>query len=118
MSVREVPAASGVLTQSEVEAEMNRLLGVMEARTVELARLTMEASEAEVEFKKSYALVYTQGAGPVKDREQVATLASLDALRDYRRKDALMKSAQEALRTIRAALDVLRSISANVRAMT
>src|SRR5213595_2995528 len=111
----DVRSLAGVLTQAEVESEMDRLIGVMGQRTDELARRAMEASEAEVEFKKAYAIAYTQGGGPVKDREQVATLATLELLREHKRALALERSAQEALRTIARALDVLRTISANVR---
>lgn len=118
MDVRALATEGMVLTQGEVELEIDRLLGLMGERTDELAQLSVRASESETDYKRRFATEFIRSTGTVKDREQLATLNAIEEFGGYKRADALLRSGQESLRTIRAALDALRTISANVRAIT
>jgi len=118
MDVRALATEGMVLTQGEVELEIDRLLGLMGERTEELAQLSVRASEAETEYKRSFAEAFIRATGTVKDREALATMNAIEQFATHKHADALLRSGQESLRTIRAALDALRTVSANVRAIT
>lgn len=107
-----------MLTQAEIEEQIGQLIDRMETQTDELAVLLVAASRSEVDYKRSYAIAFASGAGSVKDREQMATQTTVDAMSKAKYDDALAKSKAEALRTTRAGLDAMRTLAANVRAQT
>lgn len=107
-----------MLTQVKVEQELIRLSELMERRTNELADLAEQAAIAEVDHKAAYARAFVNTTGTSQFREHMATVMTCDALMRRKLKEAVYSSAKESLHSIRAQLDALRTISANLRGQT
>jgi hypothetical protein len=117
------------LTQAGVEREIMRLSNAMEEATEELAKYADEAAVAEADYKVGYAKAVlkagmrTDGTGrggrlTEGDKEATAIVEVEQELRRRCVKDAHHQVAQEKLRTMRARIDALRTVSANIRAQT
>lgn len=112
------------LTQAGVEERIVAISDDMETATEELARLSDIAAEAEVNFKVKWAqqILKAKAAGDgkstVSDREAEATIATESELRARIISEARHSVQQDKLRTMRARLDALRTVSANIRAQT
>jgi hypothetical protein len=104
-----------VLSLADVEAEIQRLVGAMEAATDEFAELGTKAGEAEVAYKRAHAFAYLAADGPVVSREAQADLGAADELLARRYAEVAFDACKERLRTIRTALDACRTIAANAR---
>lgn len=116
-----------MLTQVQIEAEIERLSALLEQATDEYAANLSKQAEAEVNYKRkqahgviahanSSALGQTRLTATERDarlflqhQEEYATLKILTAL---------VESLKEAMRTYRHQLDALRTLAANVRAQT
>lgn len=112
---------SDPITQVEVESEILRLSDLLERKTESLAVLGRAAAEAEVAYKRAYAVAYLK-AGlerkvPVAEREATATVQTADALLVRRTAEVSYEAAREMCRTIRENLQGLRSLNANIRGM-
>jgi hypothetical protein len=103
------------LTQDHVESEIQRLIRAMEAETERLPALARAASESEVAYRRERAKAYLKTEGPQHLREAVADDASAGLLLERRIAESAFDVAKERLRTIRSALDAIRSINANIR---
>lgn len=106
------------LTQAEVESEMMRLSALLEDNTYHLAGLAQDAAQAEADFKRDWAKAFLAATGAVRLRESEADLATERAFFNQQLAKGAEKAKRELLYSLRAQLDVLRSISANVRAQT
>jgi hypothetical protein len=104
------------LTAPEVEAEMERLGGQLEEATEQYAMEVVAAANAEVVYKIEYAKSYLRSKGTVAERESTAQVRCEAQLRSYKNAEAVMKAAKERLVTLRAHIDWLRTVAANVRA--
>ena len=104
-----------MLTQVKVEQELMRLSELMEQRTNELADLAEQAAIAEADHKSAYAHAFVNTTGTGQFRENMATVMTCDALMRRKLKEATYQSCKESLHSIRAQLDALRTISANLR---
>ena len=106
------------------------MLELLEASTEELASLSETASEGESDAKLAFAKAYVQVEGKnAQEREANALLFSVEVApgtlsqpvhlwqRQRLEAEALRNHKQEELRSIRASLDALRSLNANVRAI-
>lgn len=109
---------SRVLSQLDVENEMLRLSETLEKETHAHADLAEEAAQAEADFKRAWARAYLRAEGTQKTREALADEQTGDELQLHLTKKGLERAKREALYSLRAQLDVLRSISANVRVQT
>jgi hypothetical protein len=108
-----------LLTQSEVESRIMDLIDQMTTQTEELAELHNEEARAEYEYKHTFALAFLDAeGGNQKTRESHALLAADKEFYVWRLSEARLKTAQQSLRTIATQLDSLRTISANLRAVT
>ena len=105
-----------VITQVEVERELLRLCGLTEKALGEVRRRGEALARARVAFKLARARAYLMAEGTVPEREAHADEQTGEQMLDYEMAEALSRSAQEAGRTYRAQLDVLRSINSNLRA--
>lgn len=106
------------ISPAQVESEILRLSALLEETAEEQAELGMNEGEAEVAYKVKHARALLEAdAKTVSDREALATLASEAELRNRRIAEALLTANQEKCRTIRAQLDALRTIAANVRGL-
>ena len=92
-------------------SEIDRLSGLLELRTDEYRVLAVEAAEAEVDYKKSYAMALLKADGTVAERDAQATLTSDEALRKRRCAEATRDSCLEAMRSIRAQLSALQTLA-------
>ena len=108
-----------MLTQAEVEGQIQYLLDRLEEGTRDLARMAVDQARSEVEYKRNFAVAYTgirEGAQEL--RKQQATLVSIDLFERHRLDSAVHSTQQELLRTLRSELDALRTIAANIRGVT
>ena len=116
---------TGPLVQGEVEQLMSVLGRQLEEGTEEYAKLAEERAIAEADYKERYwtALIRqvdsSTGNGPrytAAQKEARAGLAAKEEFRRFKLSEVREKAAQQFLVTIRARLDSLRTIAANVRA--
>ena len=105
------------LTQVRIESEIARLCALLEATTDELARACEESAEREVAWKVAEA------GALLRSDQKSAELRKAHALSQCRneygahlRGCAMRDAMSEKCRTLRAQLDALRTLSANVRA--
>lgn len=106
------------LNAVQVELEILRFIDLLEDRTDELAGRAREAAEAEGNHKGRWASEFLQADGTEAKRKAEADVSAHKLFLDRKIKEALYVSTKESLLSIRAQLDALRSISANIRAQT
>ena len=113
------------LIQTDVERLMVKLGKQLEEGTEDFSKLAEEKAVAESEYKERYwiALVKqidSEGTGmhrlTAPQKEARASLVAREEFRRFKLMEAREKAAQQFLITIRARLDSLRTIAANVRA--
>lgn len=106
------------MAQAEVESEIRRLSRELEKLSVAIGDAATRAAQADVDYKREYA------RGIVCHRGKGGTVAERDALvhgeveAEYEKKqlaEAVYRTFQERGRNLRAQLDALRTIAANVR---
>lgn len=107
-----------MLTQADVESELERLTDALEKTTFQLAEQMEKYGRAEVDFKRAFALAFTKAEGAMDLREQIAVLETADERMAWRMAEARKDGTQELCRTFRNQIDALRTIGANVRAQT
>jgi hypothetical protein len=108
------------IIQTEVE---ERLLKLADRMDVELDRFA-EASHERAHFEAEHKLAYSKSIvasstnkETVAHKEAMAHLRAKEAFHGWKLAEAKEKATQQALIAIRAQMDALRTISANVRAM-
>lgn len=106
------------LSAAQVEGEIRRLCDRMEIFTEQLAREAEEAGRSEAAHKAAYASAFLKAEGSVSQREQEATLQTAAVFRARKIAEAHYYSTREALGTVRAQVDALRTIAANIRGQT
>lgn len=106
------------LTQVDVESRIEALCAELERQVTAYAHVAEQRAAAESDFKFLYsrALVEQTTKVPVATKEAVAHLKASNSFREWKLFEAREKATQQALTSIRAQLDSLRTISANVRA--
>lgn len=113
-----------VLTQGQVENEIRRALHALEDQTDQFATVSELAANAEADYKHAYASAMLHAAAVATERvaaaklEAVATVDTVEQLRHYKIMDASKTATKEALLSLRARLDALRSLTANIRGQT
>ena len=113
-----------LLTQGDIEGAILALSEDLEAQTDTYAALADEAAEAEADYKLKHARAtvgYAAADGPKMTAAQIAArveLAAATELRRYKLADARRQATREHLLSLRARLDAMRTLSANVRAQT
>ena len=112
--------------QGDIEAEILRISDLLERATGDLATAAEEAAEAEADYRVSYAHEFYSPTRPDGDdtklteklREALATIACDEILHRHKIAAARQLSLQEKCRQLRAQLDAVRTLSANVRGQT
>lgn len=117
-----------ILSQGEIEAEIADLSDALADETHRYADVSESSAGAEADFKLKWAREYVaiadrtagQGrSGPTVDEKQSrCDLAAEGEFRNWKIMDARMRASKEALLSLRARLDALRTLSANVRQQT
>lgn len=110
------------MAQLEVEAEIRRLSNELTAQTEENAKAAEDAAAADVAYDLAHARALL-GTEKVRDgekllsaeREAIAILAVEGEYTDARMTEAIYRATRERGTNLRAQLDALRTIAANVR---
>ena len=103
------------LIQTDIEGSIQRLGDLLESATEDLAAASEAAAHAEVDYRQEFAEVYLMNDGPEHLRSQMATRQCRELLRARYLSAAKRDSLQEKCRMLRAQLDAVRTVSANVR---
>ncbi len=116
------------VTQDDVETEILRLSALLEHATGDLADASEAAANAEADYRVAYAHEFYSPTRPDEEedppklteklRESLATIACDELLHRYKVTAARQLSLTEKCRQLRAQLDAVRTISANVRGQT
>lgn len=108
------------INQIDLESQMLRICDRIEADIELLFDLSAQRAEAESAYKYKYSrsMVEQTTKVPVASKEAIAHLRASDEYRNWKVLEGREKATQQSLIASRARLDALRTISANVRAMT
>lgn len=116
-----------MLTQVQVEEELQRLSGLLEARTTEYAKAVVEAATAEVTYLEKHATWTVHEANravmqdsPVRaaEREARVRLNCQEELAIHKIKEAQAEGIKQALYSLRTQINALQTVSANIRSQT
>lgn len=120
-------ATNGVrplLNPIEIENSIIRICDEMEVATELYSQLSEEAAASEAKYKYVHAKAHVEMAAvmstkmTVTERQSRADLIADTEFRVYRLNEARRFAAREALLSLRARLDALRTLSANLRHQT
>lgn len=100
-----------------VETELERLMERLMTETERLAELAEAAARTEVTHKHQRARALLRAEGTVAEREAVADLDTSDAYLARRVAEEAYRSQRELLLSLRAQIDALRTLAANLRAI-
>lgn len=104
------------LTQVRIESEIVRLSDLLERTTDELAGAMEKAAEHEVIWKAAEAGALLKSDQKSAELRKAESLVKCRAeFGEHKAADAIRDALSEKCRTIRAQLDALRSLNANVR---
>jgi hypothetical protein len=112
------------LSQTEIERDIAAISDELESQTYLYKQLAVEAAEAESDYKLKFARsVIGQSAMQshkltASDKQARAEVLSEMELRVWKIAEARRNATKEALLSLRARLDALRSLAANVRYQT
>jgi hypothetical protein len=108
------------ITLHEVEQRIIQLCDVLDEETERFAELSAERAEAEADFKYRHSRAFIEQAGkvPVATKDAVAHMRAANDFRRFRLLEARERATQSKLTSVRAQLEALRTIAANVRAST
>ncbi len=106
---------SAPISQVEIEQELLRFVDRLEAETEMFENLAVDAAKKESLYKNHWAKEYLSAKGSIKEREAWADY-KMDAPHfEFKVAEAMMKAKREALLSIRASMDAMRTLNANVR---
>jgi chromosome segregation ATPase len=106
------------LSQLEVESEIRRLSDRLTELTTAQADHAQEAAQADVtlKLKQARAWLDLRGHGGLKDEKEAQVLEQTALFYQAAKlADAVLKADHEAGRNLRAQLDALRTLAANIR---
>lgn len=111
------------LTQGQIEDDILSVSDALEAGTEQFADVTDLAATCEADYKLSYArafvgLANTQSKMTAPEKQARSELHAAAELRAWKIAEARRLSAKENLLSLRARLDALRTVSANIRSQT
>lgn len=112
------------ITPVDIEYQILDICDAIETETEQYAQLSELAANAEAKYKFVYAksLVDMAAHHPskmtVQEKQARADLISNDEFRVFKIAEARRISSKEALLSLRARLDALRTLSANIRHQT
>jgi acyl-homoserine lactone acylase PvdQ len=98
-----------------IASELERLMDLLWGETEQLAALAERAASAEVDYRACKAKAYLAAQGTVPEREAHATLESQDELLAHRLAEGLYHAQREKVASIRAQIEALRTLNANMR---
>ncbi|MBM4076039.1 MAG: hypothetical protein FJ267_10380 [Planctomycetes bacterium] len=92
-----------------------RLMEMLEEETESFETLATDCAKKEGLMKANWAKEYLSAKGSIKEREAWADYKLSDEVYGYKIAEALVKAKREKLLSVRASLDALRTLNANVR---
>jgi len=104
------------ISQVEIERELLRLIDRLEIETEQFETLAMDCAKKEALYKSNWAKEYLSAKGSIKEREAWADYKLDHEHFDFKCAEALVKTKREMLLSIRASMDAIRTLNANVRA--
>lgn len=115
-----------LLSPTEVEAQIMRVSAALEEETSNYAEVCEVAARAEADYKlawsRSLITVANDHRGDrtvtASEREAIADRDASDTFRVWKINDARRAASKEALLSLRARIDALRTLSANLRVQT
>ena len=108
----------------DIELGIIDLCEALEKETEQYAQLSELAAESEAKYKLIYSKTHVQmasnenGRMTVNEKQARADLIANDQFRIYRIYEARRAASREALLSLRARLDAMRTLSANLRIQT
>lgn len=103
------------INPASVERELLRLARRLEDATQQTGVWARKAATAEVAYKIGYAKALLASSGTVAEREATALVACEEQYREREMARAVLDAGKTAGQNIRAQLDALRSVGANLR---
>ena len=103
------------ISQVEIEQELLRFMDLLEEETEAFEVLAVDAAKKESLYKSNWAKEYLSAKGSIKEREAWADYKMDELNYESKIAEALMKTKREALLSIRASMDAMRTLNANVR---
>lgn len=103
------------ISQVDVEQRILTLMSELEEETEAFETLSIDAAKKESGYKGAWAREYLSAKGTIKEKEGWADYKLADEHYNWKIAEALVKSKREKLLTLRAALDAMRTLNANVR---
>jgi len=103
------------ISQIEIEQELLRFMDLLESETEAFEVLAVDAAKKESLYKSNWAKEYLSAKGSIKEREAWADYKMDELNYEFKIAEALMKTKREALLSIRASMDAMRTLNANVR---
>jgi hypothetical protein len=106
------------MAQADTEREILRFVRDLATVTEEIASAAVEAAKADARYDLAHAralLDQVGHEGTVPEKQARALVVCEDRYHETKYKEAVFKALQEKGRNLRAQLDALRSINANVR---
>jgi len=115
--------ADRLLSQGDIETEIMRLSEDLESETYRYADIADLAATSEADYKLSaarlmVALVSSPGKMTAQERQARVDAESDGPYRVWKINEARRQASKEALLSLRARLDSLRTLSANIRNQT
>lgn len=103
------------ISQVEIESEIMRLMEMLEEETEAFETLATDSAKKEALAKANWAKEYLSAKGSIKEREAWADYKLSEEEYAFKISEALVKAKREKLLSLRASLDALRTLNANVR---
>ena len=107
---------SSPISQVEIEQELLRFMDMLENETEVFEVLAVDAAKKESLYKSNWAKEYLSAQGSIKEREAWADYKMDTFNYEHKIAEALVKTKRESLLSIRASMDAMRTLNANVRA--
>jgi hypothetical protein len=102
-------------TQEQVLARLAELTRLLDAATVDVARLDEDAVRAKQAYEVGFASAFLRAEGSVDARRQVATIGVASLALDAELAAAKHRACRERIRTLGIQIDVGRTLSAATR---
>ena len=107
---------SSPISQVEIEQELLRFMDMLEKETEVFEVLAVDSAKKESLYKSNWAKEYLSAKGSIKEREAWADYKMDTFNYEHKIAEALVKTKRESLLSIRASMDAMRTLNANVRA--
>ena len=106
------------ITPIDVENELMRIVDELESETEAFEELAIDEAKKTAIYDSEWASEYLAAQGAIRQREAWADWKTETLNRQAKIAEALVRAKKEKLASLRAAIEALRTIAANVRIQT